>query len=94
MLISLVLAIKYSEDNYYINKVYATIGGVSVEELNYLESEMLKLLRYRLYVSPQLYYGYLEQLKEVMVEPMTEVQPAYGDGGTSMTTIDSSVNNS
>ena len=99
-MVSLILAIKYSEDNYYTNKIYAAIGGVSLDELNYLEGEMLKLLRYGLYVSPQLYHGYLEQLKKTLEEfsPVSETEGktehTYEDVGSSMTTMDLSVNNS
>ena len=33
----MLLAIKYNEDDYYSNKYYARVGGISLCELNELE---------------------------------------------------------
>ena len=64
ILASVVLAIKYSDDLYADNVVYSRIGGVSLEELNTLEAEMLALLQYDLYVHPQLYTQYMRELEQ------------------------------
>lgn len=61
-LISIVLAIKYSDDIYADNFVYAKIGGISLSELNLLEEELLMLLEFDLYVDPQLYFDYNKEL--------------------------------
>ncbi len=62
LLTSMVLAIKYSDDIYADNGVYAKIGGVSLIEANCLEAEMLAMLQFELYVSPQLYEQYTTEL--------------------------------
>ncbi|MDR3548454.1 MAG: cyclin family protein [Candidatus Pacebacteria bacterium] len=64
ILCSVLLAIKYCDDMYANNTAYALIGGVSLEELNGLEREMLGMLRFRLFVSTETYYGYLQGLKQ------------------------------
>lgn len=62
LLISIVLAIKYLDDIYADNFVYAKIGGIALDEFNYLEKELLALLNFDLYVNPQLYSCYLREL--------------------------------
>ena len=37
ILASLILAIKYNEDDYYSNEYYAKVGGIALKELNRLE---------------------------------------------------------
>jgi len=64
VLAALVVAIKFHDDQYYNNQYYAMIGGVSLEELNYLEKEILGLTRFSLYVHPSHYFQYYEVLKE------------------------------
>ena len=39
-------SIKYNEDEIYSNTFYAKIGGISKEELDILEYEFLKLIKY------------------------------------------------
>eukprot|EP00826_Nyctotherus_ovalis_P062293 TRINITY_DN8988_c0_g1_i2.p1 TRINITY_DN8988_c0_g1~~TRINITY_DN8988_c0_g1_i2.p1 ORF type:complete len:214 (-),score=26.57 TRINITY_DN8988_c0_g1_i2:265-906(-) len=72
LLISIVLAIKYLDDIYADNFVYAKIGGIPLDEFNYLEKELLALLNFDLYVSPQLYFCYLRELlihyEKILVE--------------------------
>eukprot|EP00826_Nyctotherus_ovalis_P031283 TRINITY_DN2497_c0_g1_i11.p1 TRINITY_DN2497_c0_g1~~TRINITY_DN2497_c0_g1_i11.p1 ORF type:complete len:210 (-),score=32.08 TRINITY_DN2497_c0_g1_i11:219-848(-) len=63
VLLALLLAIKYSDDEYADNQYYSKVGGISLPELNLLESEMLRLLNFDLYVSPQLYSQYLHSLR-------------------------------
>jgi hypothetical protein len=45
------ISIKYNDDDYYKNDYYAKVGGVAIAELNKLESELLDMLDYELYVS-------------------------------------------
>lgn len=72
ILSTLILAIKYTEDRYYDNEVYAKIGGVSLKELNNLEVRMLFLLDYGLYVSNELFMEYVQALnnnyQNIMIE--------------------------
>ncbi len=78
LLTAAVLAIKYSDDIYADNVVYSRIGGVTLEEINSLESEMLLLLRYELFVSPQLFQQYLAELEshylQINAEEPTQAQ--------------------
>jgi len=59
---AIILAIKYIDDLYMSNSVYAKIGGVSLAELNYMEAGMLLLLNYELYIDPRTYFEYLNEL--------------------------------
>ena len=56
------MAIKFHEDSYYNNTFYSLVGGVSLSELNYLEAEMLSLLRFNLHVHPSHYSQYFRIL--------------------------------
>eukprot|EP00826_Nyctotherus_ovalis_P010026 TRINITY_DN1265_c0_g3_i3.p1 TRINITY_DN1265_c0_g3~~TRINITY_DN1265_c0_g3_i3.p1 ORF type:complete len:175 (-),score=50.32 TRINITY_DN1265_c0_g3_i3:18-542(-) len=58
-----ILAVKYLEDLYSRNIIYAKIGGVTLAELNVLESSMLEMLEYNLYVSPDQFFQYAEELQ-------------------------------
>ena len=68
ILTSIVLAIKFSDDIYADNGSYAKIGGISLIELNYLEVEMLNLLRYTLFVNQNVYLQYLNELQNQVVQ--------------------------
>ncbi len=45
------IAIKYNDDDYYKNEFYAKVGGITIKEINGLESEFLQLINYKLYIS-------------------------------------------
>ena len=60
----IVLAIKFNEDDYYSNEVYAKIGGISLDELNKLEINTLTLLNYNACIDSYLYSNYENQLRE------------------------------
>ena len=62
ILATLVLAIKYNEDDYYSNEFYAKVGGVSLIELNQLEYESIKMIRHTLFVEDELYKKYEKYL--------------------------------
>lgn len=51
ILIAIVCAIKYNEDDYYSNTYYAKVGGITLSEFNKLELTMIDLLDFRLYVA-------------------------------------------
>lgn len=74
LLSAVVLAIKYLDDSYASNLTYAAIGGVSLAELNTLEVEMLRLLRYSLYVSSGLYLQYIQELDLQCQKILSETQ--------------------
>jgi hypothetical protein len=59
---SVIVAIKYNEDDYYTNGYYSKVGGISVKELNTLEYEYVKLLKYNLYIKTEVYDKYKQFL--------------------------------
>ncbi len=58
----LLLAIKYNEDIYFTNEQYAKIGGVTLQEINDLESFSIDLLDYNLFISEDIYQKYLNYI--------------------------------
>jgi len=52
---AITLAAKFHEDTYYSNNYYAEVGGVSLRELNMLEQLFLKMIDWKLQVSPEEY---------------------------------------
>lgn len=55
---SIVLAIKYNEDDFYSNNYYSKVGGIAVNELNLLEYEFAKLVKYSLFIKEDIYEKY------------------------------------
>ena len=55
---SMILAIKYNEDEYYSLKFYAKIGGVSLSEICNLEYSFLSLIDFNLYIKNDLFNKY------------------------------------
>eukprot|EP00298_Acanthocystis_sp_HF-20_P011693 c1951_g1_i1.p1 GENE.c1951_g1_i1~~c1951_g1_i1.p1 ORF type:complete len:246 (+),score=81.83 c1951_g1_i1:24-740(+) len=51
MCTSLLLGVKYNQDVLFGNKFYSEIFGVTLSELNLMESVMLRLLKFKLFVS-------------------------------------------
>ena len=62
ILTAIVIALKNNEDDYYSNKYYAKVGGITLTELNELEMNMLILLKFNTYVSDEIYDKYEEQM--------------------------------
>ena len=58
LLSSMVVAIKYNEDNFYSSEIYAKIGGLSLKELNYLEFHFLILIKFSLFIEKELFDKY------------------------------------
>lgn len=54
----IILAIKYNEDDYYSNNYYAKVGGIAVNELNLLELEFVKMIKYSLFIQNDVYDKY------------------------------------
>lgn len=61
-LTALVLSLKFLEDKYFKNSVYAQVGGIYLDEINLLEKQLLILLEYRLVISPAEYDKYSKLL--------------------------------
>ena len=62
ILAAFIIAIKYNEDNYYSMIIYSKIGGVTIAELNHLEIEFLKLIKFNLFIPEMLYNKYYNDL--------------------------------
>ena len=54
----MIIAIKYNEDEYYSQKFYAKIGGVTLAEICNLEYNFLSLINYNLFVNDNLFSKY------------------------------------
>ena len=57
-LISSVLAAKFHDDKFYLNSFYAHIGGIGLPELNFMEMEFLKCIKFNLYIDAELFNLY------------------------------------
>ena len=60
---SILIAIKFNEDNFYDNKYYSRISGIKLKELKALEYNFIKMLDCELYVNRELYNKYEVYLK-------------------------------
>ena len=65
-LISFVIAIKYNDDKYYTNSMYAKMGGISLNELNKLETYFLQSIEFFLFVENEIFEKYLNYLKSMV----------------------------
>lgn len=72
ILASMVIAIKYNEDNFYSSEVYAKLGGLSVPELNYLEFQFLILIKFSLFIEKDLFDKYYYNLLSFQEEEDNE----------------------
>ena len=64
ILACMIMAIKFNEDDYYSNEYYAKVGGISMKEMNQLESNTLVLLDFNVFIDDVLYDNYQKQLIE------------------------------
>lgn len=60
----LTVSYKYMEDEVYYNKAISKVGGIALEELNFLEIAILTVLDWDLYVSDIDYKKYTKKLNE------------------------------
>lgn len=51
LICSMMLATKFQDDLFHSNAYYAKVGGLPMEEFNKLETKMVQLLDYKLYIS-------------------------------------------
>ena len=63
ILVSLILAVKYNDDQYGDNSYYSKVGGIIDQELNSLENGMLDLLQFNLFIDVNEYFQYLRNIK-------------------------------
>ena len=61
---SIIISIKYNEDNYYDNQYYAEIAGVKIKELKLLEYNFISLLHFNLFIKDEIYEKYKQYLFE------------------------------
>ncbi len=66
ILTSVLLALKFNEDLIYKNSHYAVIGGVSLEELNTLEYNFLKVVDFSLFIEKAEFDRYKEYIHKIM----------------------------
>ena len=62
MLASMVVAIKYNEDEFYTLDFYGKLGGISKFEMNILEYEFACMINFKLFITEELFYKYYELL--------------------------------
>ena len=74
ILASLVIAIKYNEDNFFSSEVYAKLGGLSVPELNYLEFQFLILIKFSLFIEKDLFDKYYYNLLSFQEEDNENIE--------------------
>lgn len=74
ILASMVIAIKYNEDNFYSSEVYAKLGGLSVSELNYLEFQFLILIKFSLFIEKDLFDKYYYNLLSFQEEDNENIE--------------------
>ena len=65
---AIVTAIKYNEDDYYSNSYYSKVGGITVKELNSLEYEFVKLVKYTLFIKNDVFDKYKVYLNHYQVK--------------------------
>jgi len=69
LLASVLVAVKFYDDQYFNNKFFSKVGGISVDELNVLETEFLFLINFNLFVDVDLYELYHKRLMCCVVTP-------------------------
>ena len=74
ILASMVIAIKYNEDNFFSSEVYAKLGGLSVLELNYLEFQFLILIKFSLFIEKDLFNKYYYNLLSFQEEDNENIE--------------------
>lgn len=73
MFTGIIMAIKYNEDDFYTNSYYSKVGGISTRELNLLEYEFVKLLKYNLFINRQTYDKYCTYLNHYNTKVINNV---------------------
>ena len=68
----LVLAAKYIDDKCMKNSAYASVTGLTLEQLNMMEFEFLKRIQCNLYVNSDLYLQYVAQMESTYVNLINE----------------------
>eukprot|EP00250_Pteridium_aquilinum_P029831 c40194_g1_i1 orf=2-1072(-) len=75
LITSIMLAAKFMDDSHFNNAYFAKIGGVSTMEMNGLEMAFLKMVEYRLHISPKdfeklcSHFGKESAMQAILVTP-------------------------
>ena len=85
ILASMVVSIKYNEDDYFSNKFYAKVGGVTKEELDKLEYEFLSLIDFSLFIDGDLFSKYYDYIKTFNSQNLIDDEE---ENTTSIDTVD------
>jgi len=64
VLVGLVVAIKFYSDDYFTNSIYSNLGGITADELNFLETHFLRLIGYNLVVNKIAYKESMKTMKK------------------------------
>jgi len=67
-LTSVVVAAKFHDDEFYCNSFYSRVGGLSLQEMNYMEKEFLNGIQYNLYIGTEIYELYSEKMKDYGIQ--------------------------
>ena len=59
---SILIAIKYNEDDYYVNEYYAEIAGIKACELKDIEYNFFCICNFNLYVNEKLFISYSQYI--------------------------------
>jgi len=62
--VSILMSIKYNEDDIYSNEFYAKVAGIQMVELNKIERVFIGMMNFILFVDRQLYDAYKENLQK------------------------------
>lgn len=66
LIASVLISLKFMDDFFYNNAFYAKLGGISTQEMNALELELLLFLEFSLHVSTDVYASYYSELKSYL----------------------------
>ena len=72
ILSSMVVAIKYNEDEYYPMKIYAKLGGISKAEMCFLEYYFVTLIQFNLFITKELFDKYNDYISSADEEEENE----------------------
>jgi len=91
---SVMLAAKFFDDIYYSNAYYAKVGGIRIKEVNALETQFLRLIDWRLHVSPEEYDQYRNHVYQAVQGRSASLDPAAPYSGAAISISDGPYNNS
>lgn len=61
--VSLLLSLKFNEDDHFDNQYFSKVAGMSLSELNFLELKYCEMINFNLFIPPKLYDHYYKYLK-------------------------------